>query len=291
MALAFSTIGLMGKHANPEVQSTLASLVTYLQSQNIEVLMEESCAKMMPPSVVSRTVSRDQLGSKCDLVIVVGGDGSLLDAARVVVDNDVPVVGVNRGRLGFLTDISPQALTQSLEPILRGQFQEEFRFFLEMQLVRQGEVLHKGTALNDVVLYSGDIARMMDFQVIIDDQFVYRQRSDGLITATPTGSTAYALSGGGPILHPSLEAVVLVPMHPHTLSSRPIVIDSHAKIELHLMPDNLLNPRLSCDGQVHFDAKPDDRIVIKRKTKELRLLHPTDYDYYYTLRSKLGWSA
>lgn len=291
MALAFSTIGLMGKHANPEVQSSLASLVSFLQAQNIEVLMEQSCAKAMPESLSAKAVSRDQLGALCDLVIVVGGDGSLLDAARVVVDHDVPVVGVNRGRLGFLTDISPQALTQSLEPILRGQFQEEYRFFLEMQLVRQGETIQKGTALNDVVLYSGDIARMMDFQVIIDDQFVYRQRSDGLITATPTGSTAYALSGGGPILHPSLEAVVLVPMHPHTLSSRPIVIDSRAKIELHLMPDNLLNPRLSCDGQVHFDAKPDDRILIQRKTKELRLLHPTDYDYYYTLRNKLGWSA
>lgn len=291
MALAFSTIGLIGKHANPEVQSTLTSLVAFLQVQGIEVLIEESCAQMMPPSLLTKGIARDKLGALCDLVIVVGGDGSLLDAARVVVDHDVPVVGVNRGRLGFLTDISPQALTQSLEPILRGQFQEEYRFFLEMELVRQGETVAKGTALNDVVLYSGDIARMMDFQVIIDDQFVYRQRSDGLITATPTGSTAYALSGGGPILHPSLAAIVMVPMHPHTLSSRPIVVDSQAKIELHLMPDNALNPRLSCDGQIHYDAKPDDRIVIKRKHKELRLLHPTDYDYYYTLRSKLGWSA
>ncbi len=291
MALAFSTIGLIGKHANPEVQSTLASLVTFLQVQGIEVLMEQTCAAMMPPSLLTKAITRDKLGALCDLVIVVGGDGSLLDAARTVVDHDVPVVGVNRGRLGFLTDISPQALTQSLEPILRGQYQEERRFFLEMHLMRDDKVIHEGKALNDVVLYSGDIARMMDFQVIIDDQFVYRQRSDGLITATPTGSTAYALSGGGPILHPSLEAVVMVPMHPHTLSSRPIVVDSHAKIELHIMPDSLLNPRLSCDGQVHFDAKPDDRIVIQRKTQELRLLHPTDYDYYYTLRSKLGWSA
>ncbi|MCS5710458.1 NAD(+) kinase [Candidatus Berkiella aquae] len=291
MAPIFSTIGLIGKHANPEVQSTLASLVTFLQAQGIEVLMEASCAQVMSPSLPIKAISREQLGALCDLVIVVGGDGSLLDAARSVVDHDVPVVGVNRGRLGFLTDISPQALTQSLGPILRGEFQEEFRFFLEMQLVREDNIVSTGTALNDVVLYSGDIARMMDFQVIIDDQFVYRQRSDGLITATPTGSTAYALSGGGPILHPSLAAIVMVPMHPHTLSSRPIVVDSNAKIELHIMPDSLLNPRLSCDGQIHFDAKPDDRIVIKRKSKQLRLLHPTDYDYYYTLRSKLGWSA
>ncbi|HRE30890.1 MAG TPA: NAD(+) kinase [Candidatus Berkiella sp.] len=284
-------MGLIGKHANPEVQSSLASLVTFLHAQGIEVLMEASCAQVMSPSLPFKAISRDQLSALCNLVIVVGGDGSLLDAARTVVDHEVPVVGVNRGRLGFLTDISPQALTQSLGPILRGEFQEEYRFFLEMQLVREGEIVSTGTALNDVVLYSGDIARMMDFQVIIDDQFVYRQRSDGLITATPTGSTAYALSGGGPILHPSLAAIVMVPMHPHTLSSRPIVVDSNAKIELHIMPDSLLNPRLSCDGQIHFDAKPDDRIVIKRKTKQLRLLHPTDYDYYYTLRSKLGWSA
>lgn len=290
MTIQFKKIGLIGKHTNPEARSTLTSLVTFLQTKGIEITMEHHCAELMSDLLVKKA-KREALGSLCDLIIVVGGDGSLLDAARAVVDSGIPVLGVNRGRRGFLTDISPQALTQSLEPILTGAYQEEHRFLLEMELWRNKELIDRGMALNDVVLYSGDIARMIEFEVLIDQRLVYRQRADGIITATPTGSTAYALSGGGPILHPALPAIVLVPMHPSTLSNRPIVIDSKGHIEIHIMPDNLLNPRLSCDGQVHFNALPNDRLVIRRKTKELRLLHPNDYDYYHTLRTKLGWSA
>ncbi len=290
MTLQFSKIGLLGKHNNPEVRSTLASLLLFLESKNLSVIMEEHCAQAMFDLKVQKC-PREQLGTLCDLVIVVGGDGSMLDAARAVVDHDIPVLGINRGRRGFLTDISPQALTQSLEPILKGAYQEEPRFLLEMELLRDNQKIETGIALNDVVLYSGDIARMIEFEVYIDQKLVYRQRADGIICATPTGSTAYALSGGGPILHPALPAIVLVPMHPSTLSNRPIVIDSNVPAEIHIMPDNLLNPRLSCDGQVHFNAKPNDRIIVHRKKKELRLLHPNDYDYYNTLRTKLGWSA
>lgn len=290
MATFFPNIGLMGKTSNPEVKGTLASIISFLQSHQRNLILEEGCANLLP-ELNLKGVNKDILASTCDLAIVVGGDGSLLDAARTFVDHNVPVVGVNRGRRGFLADISPQALTQSLEPLLQGKFEEEPRFLLEMTLLRQNQVIGQGIALNDVVLYSGDIAKMIEFQVIIDGQFVYRQRSDGIITATPTGSTAYALAGGGPILHPSLAAMVLVPMHPPMLSSRPIVVDSQSEIELHLMPDNVISPRLSCDGQVHFDTEPDDTIVIKRKAKALRLLHPADYDYYHTLRTKLGWTA
>lgn len=290
MTISFSKIGIIGKHTNPEVHSTIASLVTFLQARGLEIIMETQCSLSMPDLFV-KTAKREELGALCDLIVVVGGDGSLLDAARAVVDSGVPVVGVNRGRRGFLTDISPQALTQSLEPILAGKFQEEHRFLLQMTLYRNDQIIEQNIALNDVVLYSGDIARMIEFEVIIDKLVVYRQRSDGLITSTPTGSTAYALSGGGPILHPTLDAIALVPMHPPMLTSRPIVVDSQSTIEIHIMPDNLLNPRLSCDGQVHFNALPNDRIIISRKAKELRLLHPTDYDYYHTLRTKLGWSA
>jgi len=286
----FPTIGLMGKHTNPEVKSTFTSLVTFLQSQHRKVVLEKQCATLLPELNI-KGADKETLASQCDLIVVVGGDGSFLDAARLIVDHNIPVVGVNRGRRGFLTDISPQAFSQSLEPLLQGHYQEEHRFLLEMTLLRNKKVVDKGIALNDVVLYSGDIAKMIEFQVIIDGQFVYRQRSDGIITATPTGSTAYALAGGGPILHPSLAAMVLVPMHPPMLSSRPIVIDSQSEITLHLMPENVISPRLSCDGQLHFDTQPGDTIVITRKAKELRLLHPTDYDYYHTLRTKLGWTA
>lgn len=288
--LHFSKIGLMGKYSNPEVRSTLTSLVHFLQDLKAELFIEEDCHRALADNL-SQKVHRNQLGSLCDLLIVVGGDGSLLDAARNIVEHGVPVVGVNRGRRGFLTDISPQALTQSLEPLLKGKYHEESRFLLEMKLYRQEKLIASGTALNDVVLHSGDISRIIDFQVFVNKKFIYRQRSDGLIVATPTGSTAHALAGGGPILHPSLAAIVLVPMHPSVLSSRPIVVASHDEIELHLMPENILKPRISCDGQVNFDAKPDDRIIITRKEKELRLLHPLDYDYYHTLRTKLGWSA
>jgi NAD+ kinase len=290
MTLAFSKIGIIGKHTNPEVRSTIVSLVNFLQSKGLEITMEEKCAEAMPNLSINHAKDTE-LPKLCDLIIVVGGDGSFLSAARVMVDHNIPLVGVNRGRRGFLTDISPQALTQSLGPLLAGKFQEEHRFLLEMELVRDEQVISHGMALNEVVLYSGDIARMIEFEIIVSQQIVYRQRSDGIIVSTPTGSTAYALAGGGPILHPALEAIVLVPMHPPMLSSRPIVVDSKVQIEIHIMPDNLLSPRLSCDGQIHFNAKPNDRIRIKRKARQLRLLHPNDYDYYHTLRTKLGWSA
>jgi NAD+ kinase len=290
MTTQFKTVGLMGKYNNPEIHSTLTSLIAFLEHKSITVLIDAEWGTLEPEHAV-RQVPTTQLGQLCDLIIVVGGDGSLLNAARAMVDQDVPLVGVNRGQRGFLTDISPQVLTQSLEPILEGQYREEHRFLLEMELWRDDQRIASGMALNDVVLYSGHVAKMIEFEVRVDNQIVYRQRSDGLITATPTGSTAYALAGGGPILHPSLAAIVLVPMHPPMLSSRPIVIDSKANIELHLVPENTLVHRLSCDGQIHVDAQPDDRIHIRRKAKELRLLHPTDYDYYHTLRTKLKWSA
>lgn len=288
--MAFSpTIGLMGKPTNPEVKGTLESLVAFLHAHQRKVVLEERCAALLSDGK-ELGVKKEALSSQCDLVIVVGGDGSLLEAARLLVDSNIPVIGVNRGRRGFLTDISPQALSQSLEPILRGEYHEEHRFLLEMSLSRQDQIIHQGIALNDVVLHTGDIAKMIEFQIIINEQFVCRQRSDGIIVSTPTGSTAYSLAGGGPILHPHLSAMVLVPMHPPILSSRPIVIDSASYIKLHLTLENIISPRLSCDGQVHFPVEPNDTILIQRKTKELRLLHPLDYDYYHTLRTKLGWS-
>lgn len=290
MSKTFSKIGLIGKTNNPEVKSTLVSLVNFLQDHGALLFMEPVNADEHDFSHVTK-IAKNEFGHHCDVVIVVGGDGSFLDVARALVDAQIPLIGVNRGRRGFLTDISPQALTQSLEPILAGHFQEENRFLIEMELLRHNRPIGHAIALNDVVLHSGDIAKMIDFQVFIHQQFVYRQRSDGVIAATPTGSTAYALSAGGPIISPSLEAMVLVPMHPSILTSRPIVVASDDEIEFHLMPENTLNPRLSCDGQIHFDIKPDDRIRIRRKQQTLKLLHPLDYDYFHTLRTKLSWSA
>lgn len=288
MANLFPHIGIIGKPHNLEVQSTLASLVQFLHQQQYAVSLETHCSEILSEQL--NTLPKDKLAEHCDLIIVVGGDGSFLDAARSVVDWGKPMVGINRGRLGFLTDITPQAYRQYLTPILKGEYLQEKRFLLNMQIKRANNDINQCSALNDVVLYSGDTARMIEFAVHINQKFVYRLRSDGLIVATPTGSTAYALSGGGPILNPSLNAFVLVPMHPHTLTSRPIVLDAQDEIELHITSDNAMHPRVSCDGQVNFNVKPDDRILISRKKKELTLLHPMDYDYYHTLRTKLNWS-
>lgn len=288
MTKEFSHIGIIGKPSNPEVQSTLASIVQFLQGEQYTLSLETACAEILSEKV--NTLPKQKLAEHCDLMIVVGGDGSFLDAARAVVDWGKPMVGINRGRLGFLTDISPQAYRQYLTPILAGEYKTEQRFLLNMKLQRDNQVIHHSSALNDVVLFSGDIARMIEFEVRINRTFVYRLRSDGLIAATPTGSTAYALSGGGPILNPALSAVVLVPMHPHTLTSRPIVVDAADEIELHVTSNNQMHPRVSCDGQVNFNIKADDRILITRKDKQLTMLHPKDYDYYHTLRTKMNWS-
>lgn len=290
MKKPFSRIGITGKYDKAAVQSLASELVPKLQKQGIEVWGDVSLAESLPQSNI-KVAELYSLGSHCDLIILIGGDGSFLKAARAVVDANVPIVGINCGRRGFLTDIAAKDHQEALNKILAGEYTEEPRFLLEMTHWRNNACINNNIALNEVTLYSGHIARIMEFQVWINGQFVYRQRSDGILTATPTGSTAYALAGGGPILHPSLDAFVLVPMHPSLLSSRPIVLDSDSTIEIHLIPENPLKPRISCDGQVHFDAEPDDRLIIKRYPNTLRLLHPHDYDYYHTLRTKLGWSA
>lgn len=287
--MSFSTIGLMGKPGNPEVKSTFHYLIEVLTEANYTPKVDEACHSLIDDLKNIEILPANQLAKSCDLIIVVGGDGSLLNAARAVVDTQIPVIGVNRGRKGFLTDISPQALGQYLIPMLQGQHLEEQRFLLQAKVLRKNKVVAENIALNDAVVYSGHVARMIELEVTIDKAFVYRERSDGLIICTPTGSTAYALSGGGPILYPTLDAVALVPMHPHTLSSRPIVVDSQSTIEVYVTEENQFNPRLSWDGQVHADVQPHDRVVIERYHKPLKLLHPQDYDYFQTLRSKLGW--
>lgn len=279
----------MGKPHQPQLKPTLEALVNILKSFSTEIVLENECQSLI--SEKFKQYAAIDLGKHIDLLIVIGGDGSLLNAARAVVDHDTPVLGVNRGRLGFLTDISPQRIEEQLEPILQGQYRKEERFLLQSQILREGKVLGHHIALNDVVLYSGDIARMIEFEAYIDNTYVYKQRSDGLITSTPTGSTAYALSGGGPILHPGLDAIVLVPMHPHTLSSRPIVIHNESKIKLLITAENELEPRVSCDGQVHTTVKSNDEIQIAKYAKPLHLIHPNDYDYFSVLRDKLGWAS
>ncbi len=287
----FKRIALMGRYSTHSTRDTLERLAHFLSTQQVDLFLEADTAEHVP-SLKLPVILRERLGKEVDLVIVVGGDGSLLNAAHAVVDDHIPVIGVNRGLLGFLTDISPDGLETQIGAILRGEYVEESRFLLEAHLFVDGKASLIGVALNDVVLYAGEIARMIEFELYVDKQFVYSQRSDGLIIATPTGSTAYALSAGGPILHPSLESIVLVPMFPHTLTSRPIAVSSDAMIELRVARTQSANhPAISCDGQALIALSVGATLQVTRKKNRLKLIHPKDYEYYHTLRTKLEWGT
>lgn len=285
---SFNKIGVTGKLGSHEATETINLLCQQLNNAGRMVFIPHRIHKLVNADNV-QVVPFEQLGDLCDLVIVVGGDGSMLKTARELVDSQVPLLGINRGHLGFLTDIRPSELDNRIPPILDGEYTTEKRFLLYAEVYRQDKVIGSSCAVNDVVLYPGQIARMIAFELYMDRQFVYSQRSDGLIISTPTGSTAYALSGGGPIMAPETDAVVLVPMCPHTLTSRPITVNRKRVIDIVISETNLHTPQLSFDGQEIISLIPGDRIQIKQYPIEMRLVHPLDYDYFEVLRSKLNW--
>ncbi len=282
----FETIGLLGRTGSEMVLDSIAALDSLLNERGIRVIIEDEIAKNIDNCAIE-IATRQQIGEQCDLVIVIGGDGSLLGAARAMVRHGVPILGVNRGRLGFLTDIHPESINVEVTRVLDGQFQQEERFLLAVSVLRDGEQIAAGNALNDVVINSGRSARMINFDLYMDQSYVYSQDSDGLIVATPTGSTAYSLSGGGPIMHPGLDAIAIVPMFPHTLSARPTVVSGETEIKI-IIGD--CHPYVSCDGQVHLNTAPGDEVVIKKRAEKLTLLHPESHDFYQSCRDKLGWS-
>jgi NAD+ kinase len=285
---AFQRIALTGRAGVEGVTETLSALIDYLRGLGCSLILEESASSIIE-NVQIPCVPADNLGENADLLIVVGGDGSLINAAHMAVSEHLPVLGINRGRLGFLTDIHPSELSK-IEAILTGDYLLETRFLLEATITSpSGEPLSSNVALNDVVLLPGDLAQMIEFDIAIDNKLVCSQRADGLIIATPTGSTAYALSGGGPILHPTLDAVVLVPMFPHTLSSRPIVVQGNRAICVTVAETNEASPYVSCDGQTRIAAPPGSKVIVSQKEEKLTLIHPSDYNYYQTLREKLHW--
>jgi len=289
MKRPFKTIGLVGKANHDATTQTLFELYQLLTSLNYQVLVEEVVGLSLEDQSIERA-ELTTIGQRCDLAIVIGGDGNMLGSARVLARYDIAVVGVNRGNLGFLADLDPDDLETPLCQILQGEYLTEHRFLLEAQIFRHGVMKSTNTAMNEVVLHAEKVAHMIEFELFVDDLFVYHQRSDGLITATPTGSTAYSLSGGGPILTPNMDAISLVPMFPHTLSSRPIVIDGNSQIKLRIPNYTDEQIQVSCDGQVTLAVLPGDEIVIKKCTNLLQLIHPTGYSYYEVLRSKLNWN-
>ena len=216
----------------------------------------------------------------------------MLGMARRLAEYQVPLIGINRGNLGFLTDIAPHSTFEQLHNCIeRGEFVIEERFLLEARIERNGKIIATNNALNEVVIHPTQVARIIEFEVYIDGKFAFSQRSDGLIISTPTGSTAYSLSAGGPILTPNMNAIALVPMHPHTLSSRPLVIDGDSQISLRFAQYNQPSLEVSCDGQYDLPFTPEDRIIVEKSPNKLRLLHLKDYNYFTVLGSKLGWSS
>ncbi len=290
MSQAFSCIGLIGKPNHSGANKTLCALYKYLTDQGLKVLVESKVAdKLNMPGC--EPVALANMGETCDLAIVVGGDGNMLGAARELSCHDVAVIGVNRGNLGFLTDLNPEYFEKPLGEVLSGTYKVEYRFLLETSIMRNGQRVNSSSAVNEVVLHADKIAHMIEFEAFIDEDFVFRQRADGLIVSTPTGSTAYSLSGGGPILNPNMEAINIVPMFPHTLSSRPLVVDSNSAVRLKVSPTNRAAMQISCDSHVTMNVMAGDEIVITKSPNRLKLIHPENYSYYKVLRSKLNWGS
>ena len=288
MPQKFQRVGLVGRSRQEGLQGVVDEIISLLVERGISVMLEDRLGAVA--SEDCPLLSRDEIGERADLVIVIGGDGSLLSAARTLARYNTPVLGINRGRLGFLTDISPDELAQQVPSVLDGDYADENRFLLDVAVQREDRSVAHADALNDVVVNSGTSAQMIEFELSIDGEFVYRQRADGLIVSTPTGSTAYALSGGGPIMHPSLDAIVFVPMFPHALSSRPIVVEGSSEIRLDILSRNRIHPPVTCDGQVNMTARPGDAVVIRKKPERLTLLHPLGHSFYASCRDKLHWS-
>lgn len=291
MSQHFQNIGLVGKPNHEGANSTLTALHHFLTAKNLSVFVEYRTAEQLSDIEGLQTLDLVELGRTCDLAIVVGGDGNMLGAARVLSRFNIGVIGVNRGNLGFLTDLSPDSFEESLSQVLNGEFITEKRFLLEVEVYRHERLKSSNSAMNEAVIHSDKVAHMIEFEAYIDDAFVFSQRSDGLIVSTPTGTTAYSLSGGGPIVNPNLEAISLVPMFPHTLSSRPLVVDANSQVTLRVSDSNDAHLQVSCDSHVVLPVIPGDEIQIKKSPFALRLLHPKNYNYFEVLRNKLGWGS
>jgi NAD+ kinase len=287
MPPAFKTAAVIGKSDAASLPDVLDELAAVLRRRGVAIAMDPltAAASRTRPDAV---VELDALPARADLAIIVGGDGTLLSSARLMAERNVPLVGVNLGRLGFLTDIPADALEASIESILAGDFQPESRTLLYGTVRRAGETVFSALAMNDVVVSRGAMGSMIEFAVTVDGEFIYSLRADGLIVATPTGSTAYALSAGGPILHPSLSAIALVPISPHTLSNRPVAIRSSSRVEITLARG--VDARASFDVQAYWELEPGDVVCASASPRPATLLHPRGYRYFSMLRQKLRWN-
>lgn len=285
MATSFKTIALLGRSQDRRVAEPMAVLAGYLSEAGIDVV----AAPDAPTDLPARQLPEDEIAAAVDLIIAVGGDGTMLYAANVAAGREVPLLGVNRGRLGFLTDISPDEMLPGIGQILAGNFSEEYRLLLSATIEFSDGSQRSANALNDIVVQRRDTGRMLDVQTAIAGRFVNTHSGDGLIIATPTGSTAYALSCGGPIIDPAMNAVVVVPICPHTLSDRPIVVPSARDIDVSLLARKDINAEVMVDGHSLGVLTADDRLTVREADAKVTLIHPPGYDFFEILRSKLHW--
>jgi NAD+ kinase len=285
------TIALVGKYHSLEIAESLRRLAEYLHERGVSVFIERETSEHIGRQVdLSRwvTCGFNDIGAHADLAIVIGGDGTMLNAARHLSRYRVPLVGVNQGRLGFMTDIAREDMLTCMDDLLDGRFAAENRMLLDAEVLRDGREIATNQALNDVVVDKGAIGRMIEFELFVDGEFIYNLRSDGLIVSTPTGSTAYSLSAGGPILHPTLTGIALVPLCPHALTNRPIMVNDQADIELRI--NHADDPRVHFDGQVTLNLQPGDSVRLRRSQYTICFLHPPGYSYFTMLRQKFHWS-
>jgi len=280
----FRRIALIGKLPSAGIAASLRELTDYLRQRGCEVLVEQHTAQALGV----RGADYEALGKGSDLAVVVGGDGTMLAAARNLVRHHVPVVGVNQGRVGFMTDIGYEDMKSGIGAILDGKGTLEERTLLDAEIMRGGAAVLRTIALNEAVLGKGAEARLIEFEVSLDGEYLYTLRADGLVVATPTGSTAYAMSAQGPILHPAVPAFALVPLNPHTLSARPVSVSDRSAIEIKLLRG--VDVRAHFDGFSLTDMAEGDRLVLKRSADTVRFVHPPGYRYFATLREKLRWS-
>lgn len=287
MPAAFKNVALIGRYKSRDVAAPLSTLGRFLQKSGCRVLIDDETAAGSGVRAFP-VASFEEIGRRANLAIVLGGDGSMLSAARALAPRGIPLVGINQGRLGFTTDIALSNMRRSMRAILAGDFRDERRTMLEARVIRRGKTILTALALNDIVVSKGGTGRLIEMLVHIDDKFVYDLRADGLIAATPTGSTAYSLSSNGPILHPAVGGVALVPICPHTLSNRPIAISDRAAIAI--MLKRAADAKLHIDGQPKADLREGDRVTIRRSRHAARFIHPPGYDYFAMLREKLHWS-
>jgi NAD+ kinase len=284
----FANVALIGNDRDARVVESMQILANHLHTRGRRVLADQEGAVDFGKTAITR-LTEQNIAEKADLVVAIGGDGTMLHAARLAAPHSVPVLGVNRGRLGFLADFGPQDMRDRLDEILAGKFVKDVRAMLRATLHSKAAGEQTSNALNDVVLQKWQTGRILDFETWIDGRYVNTHGGDGVVVATATGSTAYALSCGGPILYPELDALVLAPICPHTLSDRPIVVRGSSIVEIRLLERPDTQAQVTCDGVSLGEITPGDKLVIGPADMQVTLLHPSDHDYYRILRSKLRW--